>query len=113
APLVGLPALAVILVTLVAHRPFPGKIPGALAAVLVGVVAYYLCLALGPVVGLPLVPQHPPVPSAPWEPPNLLPPLGWAEAWPKALAFLPIALPFALATIVGGIDCTESAVAAG
>jgi AGZA family xanthine/uracil permease-like MFS transporter len=30
-----------------------------------------------------------------------------------ALAQLPFALPFALATIVGGIDCTESAAAAG
>src|SRR5207248_5706707 len=29
------------------------------------------------------------------------------------LAKLPVALPFALATIVGGIDCTESAAAAG
>jgi adenine/guanine/hypoxanthine permease len=31
----------------------------------------------------------------------------------QALASLPIMLPFALATIVGGIDCTESAAAAG
>ena len=30
-----------------------------------------------------------------------------------ALSKLPVALPFALATIVGGIDCTESAAAAG
>src|SRR5205085_2677544 len=30
-----------------------------------------------------------------------------------ALRMLPVALPFALATIVGGIDCTESAAAAG
>ena len=30
-----------------------------------------------------------------------------------ALALLPVMLPFALATIVGGIDCTESAAAAG
>src|SRR5262249_16644982 len=30
-----------------------------------------------------------------------------------ALQKLPVALPFALATIVGGIDCTESAAAAG
>jgi AGZA family xanthine/uracil permease-like MFS transporter len=30
-----------------------------------------------------------------------------------ALTYLPVAVPFALATIVGGIDCTESAAAAG
>src|SRR5205814_5185683 len=30
-----------------------------------------------------------------------------------ALAKLPVALPFAVATVVGGIDCTESAAAVG
>jgi AGZA family xanthine/uracil permease-like MFS transporter len=30
-----------------------------------------------------------------------------------ALAYLPVVVPFALATVVGGIDCTESAAAAG
>jgi AGZA family xanthine/uracil permease-like MFS transporter len=30
-----------------------------------------------------------------------------------ALAYLPVAIPLALATVVGGIDCTESAAAAG
>ena len=38
---------------------------------------------------------------------------GWFDALPAALTYLPIALPFALATVVGGIDCTESAAAAG
>src|SRR5262249_57683941 len=33
---------------------------------------------------------------------------GW-----EALAYLPVAMPLALATVVGGIDCTESAAAAG
>ena len=31
----------------------------------------------------------------------------------SALEKLPLVLPFALATIVGGIDCTESAAVAG
>src|SRR5262249_59817432 len=39
-PLVGMLALAVILVTLVAHRELPGRFPGALAAVLPGVLIY-------------------------------------------------------------------------
>src|SRR4029079_16075534 len=39
---------------------------------------------------------------------------GWlGRKWPEALACLPVAIPLALATIVGGIDCTESAAAAG
>src|SRR5205814_3277268 len=37
----------------------------------------------------------------------------WQQAWRSALEKLPVALPFALATIVGGIDCTESAATAG
>src|SRR5260370_1309077 len=40
-PLVGLISLVVILLTLVAHRQLPFKFPGALAAVLIGVVIYW------------------------------------------------------------------------
>ncbi len=40
--------------------------------------------------------------------------LAWFEQnWSEALEFLPVAIPLALATVVGGIDCTESASAAG
>jgi AGZA family xanthine/uracil permease-like MFS transporter len=40
--------------------------------------------------------------------------LDWlSDVLPYALGKLPVVLPFALATIVGGIDCTESAAAAG
>src|SRR5205085_3498237 len=42
-----------------------------------------------------------------------LPTLAWLDALPAALPYLAIALPFALVTIIGGIDNTESAVAAG
>ena len=41
-PLVGMAALIVILVTLVARHPLPGRIPGALASVLLGVGLYWL-----------------------------------------------------------------------
>jgi AGZA family xanthine/uracil permease-like MFS transporter len=41
----------------------------------------------------------------------------WAEwfgaSWRQAAAFLPVAIPLALATVIGGIDCTESAASAG
>ena len=37
----------------------------------------------------------------------------WLEAWPLTIKYLPIVIPFALGTVVGGIDCTESAAAAG
>ena len=40
--------------------------------------------------------------------------LAWfAAIWREALGYLPVAIPLALATVVGGIDCTESAAAAG
>jgi AGZA family xanthine/uracil permease-like MFS transporter len=42
-----------------------------------------------------------------------LPTLAWLDALPATLPYLAIALPFALVTIVGGIDNTESAAAAG
>jgi AGZA family xanthine/uracil permease-like MFS transporter len=41
------------------------------------------------------------------------PTLAWVTALDDALPYLSIALPFALLTIVGGIDNTESAIAAG
>ncbi len=37
------------------------------------------------------------------------PTLAWLDALDATLAYLPLALPFALATVVGGIDNTESA----
>ncbi|MDZ4781391.1 MAG: hypothetical protein SGJ19_14150, partial [Planctomycetia bacterium] len=46
-PLVGLPSLAVILCTLVARKKFPFKLPGALAALLVGGGIHYVLLASG------------------------------------------------------------------
>jgi AGZA family xanthine/uracil permease-like MFS transporter len=117
-PLVGLLSLTVILATLVAHRALPGNIPGALAAVVVGVAAYLVCQELAKVLGWPLVPpaetvgvtlgkQPAPLPAdmADWH--------WWEAVFVEALAKLPVILPFALATIIGGIDCTESAAAAG
>ncbi|HBI41785.1 MAG TPA: permease, partial [Planctomycetales bacterium] len=116
-PLVGLTALTVILVTLVAHRQLPFKFPGALAAVLVGVLVYQICHWLGAAFNWPLVPPPPQVNGGEsWQPGAMVSFYGageWSRVVIYALAKLPVVLPFALATIVGGIDCTESAAAAG
>jgi AGZA family xanthine/uracil permease-like MFS transporter len=117
-PLVGFLSLAVILVSLVAHRALPGKIPGALAAVVLGVAAYFILYGLGRSFDIALVPPHEPLELPGWSPPPLLPLSSWDSAWwsrvfSAALDKLPIVLPFTLATIVGGLDCTESAHAAG
>jgi AGZA family xanthine/uracil permease-like MFS transporter len=112
-PPVGMVALVLILVTLVAHRELPGRFPGALAAVLVGVVIFWLGRALD------VVPPPRAAEALPgWQPLAGVSFYGEGGAWWGAvigdtLNRLPVILPFALATIVGGIDCTESAAAAG
>jgi AGZA family xanthine/uracil permease-like MFS transporter len=95
----------------VAKVELPGRLPGALGALLVGGTVYYLMLwsgALQPHEGkesLPLV----------WLPLEWTASFrgGWMASFSESLQYLPIVIPFALATVVGGIDCTESAAAAG
>ena len=109
-PAVGFLSLAVILTTLVARLKLPGRIPGALGALLVGGVVYYGMQAAGA-----LQPEPSPI-----NPADALLPTEWLEAfrfeWVQSFGeswrYLPVVIPFALATIVGGIDCTESAAAA-
>ena len=117
-PVVGLLSLTVILVALVAHRVLPGRLPGALAAVVLGVLVYWAGHYLGRGSAWPIVPPPESHSGVVWRLPELLPGFSWNLLWWErvgwqALASLPIMLPFALATIVGGIDCTESAAAAG
>jgi AGZA family xanthine/uracil permease-like MFS transporter len=113
-PVAGFVSLLVILTTLTARWHLPRRIPGALAACVLGCLVYYgMHLAgLGPGPGesgpqpSTLLRLALPVPLEAW--------WGWIEqAWPEALRYLPVAIPLALATVVGGIDCTESAAAAG
>ena len=109
-PIPGLLALSLLLVTLVGRTRLPGRIPGALASALVGIAAFYLLRAAH--LGSPLLPAIQPhvTPlylSLPW--PTFAFMRGLSHAW----GYLPVALPFALSTIVGGIDNTESAAVAG
>jgi len=105
-PLVGIVSLVLVLVTLVGGVRMPWGVPGAFAAVLAGSAIFWgrwLLGASGP---------HPPIALAP----GLAPPwptLEWLGAWGDVLPYLPLALPFALVTVVGGIDNTESASVAG
>jgi AGZA family xanthine/uracil permease-like MFS transporter len=112
-PPAGLTALTVILVTLVAHRELPGRFPGALAAVAAGYVVFQAGVWAQDG-GL----SFPSPPAIGWKG-VVLPdffgaePGWWSKVFTAALAKLPVALPFALATVVGGIDCTESAASVG
>jgi AGZA family xanthine/uracil permease-like MFS transporter len=110
----GFVSLVVILATLTSHWRLPGQIPGALGAVALGCLIYYTMHILGLGPGLGLEEGRPenmlrlalPSPAQQW----------WAwlgRSWPEAISYLPVAIPLALATVVGGIDCTESAAAAG
>ncbi|HLE45149.1 MAG TPA: MFS transporter [Methylomirabilota bacterium] len=107
-PLVGLVALGLILVTFVGGITLPGRIPGALAAVVAGGLVY----AAERWAGLGGAPPALALPDA-WRVAVPWPTLAWLDALPETWAALPVALPFALATIIGGIDNTESAIAAG
>jgi AGZA family xanthine/uracil permease-like MFS transporter len=107
-PVVGMIALGLILYALVARIRLPFQAPAVLVAVTIGAVLYY---GLG---GLGLTVHPVAVPDA-----NMLfalpvPTLGFLVGMPAALRdYLPLALPFAILTIVGGINVTESARLAG
>lgn len=110
-PLPGMLAIVVVLTALVGRIPLPGRTPGTLGALLVsGVVFYLLCLIPGTGYAFPTAPG-----IGQWFPNQWLQAweFGWVNSLSDALAYVPIALPFAIATVVGGIDCTESAAAAG
>jgi AGZA family xanthine/uracil permease-like MFS transporter len=113
-PIAGFVALAIILATLTSRWELPRRFPGALAAVLVGCLVYYTMHVFGLGPGLGAEGGRPssafraalPMPLSDWT--------AWFETnWREALSYLPVAIPLALATVVGGIDCTESASAAG
>lgn len=109
-PLPGMVALVIVLMTLIARLPLPWNIPGTLGALIVAGIVYYLMCAVG-VRGY----EFPQAQNVVWFPSAWLDSwsFGWIGRFTDALPYLPIALPFALATVVGGIDCTESAAAAG
>ena len=115
APVAGMAALGVILITLTARWRLPGNVPGALAAVVVGSLVYYLTGLLG----LGLVPGEGEMarPSLSFRPALPMPMEAWwawfRDSWRVAAGYLPVAIPLALGTIVGGIDCTESAATVG
>jgi AGZA family xanthine/uracil permease-like MFS transporter len=113
-PIAGFVALALVLATLTARWELPRNIPGALGGLIVGCIIYYLMHIFGLGPGLGAEAARPdgslrlvlPLPIGDW--------LEWFGLnWKEALGYLPVALPLALATVVGGIDCTESAAAAG
>lgn len=107
APVAGIAALGLVLYGLVAGRVLPFRIPGALAALVVGAALYYASVWTG------LTPAHPTTALAL----GLHLPLprlaDLAAGLPAALDYLPVSIPFGLLTIIGGINVTASAREAG
>jgi len=115
APIVGFASLAIVLVTLIGRQRLPAGIPGALAAVVVGTAIYYLLYGIGEVTQTELV-EHVKGDLTPiWFPTQ------WFEAFKfewlgkmdATIPYLGFIIPFAVATVIGGIDCTESAASVG
>jgi len=106
-PLVGVVSLGLILYTLVAKVRLPLKIPGVLAAIAVGTALYH---TLGPA---GLLGSGYAAPAGELHLGFPMPTLDFLKGLKAALHYLPISIPFALLTVVGGINVTESARVAG
>ncbi|MBP1622735.1 MAG: hypothetical protein H6Q07_755 [Acidobacteria bacterium] len=107
APVAGIASLGIILYAIVARRRLPFGLPGAFVAVAAGCILYYLMGGLdllGSRAAAPVLEFHPALPQ---------PTFAFIHGLGKAMAYLPIAFPFALITIIGGINNTESARVAG
>ncbi|TWU16486.1 permease [Allorhodopirellula heiligendammensis] len=109
-PIPGILALVIVLGTLIGRVPLPGRTPGTLGALVVAGAVYYIMCGLG-WFGY----EFPDAVQVQWFSVQWMDAWrgGWIEALPAAIAYLPFVLPFALVTVVGGIDCTESAASVG
>ena len=107
-PIVGMMALGVIFYALVAKIKLPFGAPEVLVSVAIGAALYYALGALGWSV------HHVAAPVANFPVGLPLPSLGFLKGMPIAVRdYLPLALPFAILTVIGGINVTESARIAG
>lgn len=102
-PIVGIASLGIIIYTFFAKNRLPFNIPPVLAAVALGTILFYVLPMKGEVsITSSTIGFYPPMMS-----------LDFIKGMEKALNYLPIALPFGILTIIGGINVTESAKLAG
>lgn len=107
-PIVGFLTLGLVLYALVAKGKIPGGVPGVLFAVAVGTLAYY---ALGRCGLAGVVLKAPVFPALRFALPH--PDRGVLQGFAHVTPYLPLIVPFALLTVVGGVNNTESARVAG
>jgi AGZA family xanthine/uracil permease-like MFS transporter len=113
-PLVGFTSLIIVFISLVARGRLPWRIPGALGAVLAGCAVWYVMLGLN-AAGFEIVSAHSDSTDTYWFPTEWMTvfTFQWGAAIGDSVVYLPYIFPFAIATVIGGIDCTESAASAG
>ena len=106
-PVAGLVALAILFFTLIARMRLPGNFSGVLAAIIVGTVIYHGMGLAGINPGTYVKPPmtfyfHLPAPTA-----------AGILHFGDALKYITVSLPFAILTVIGGINVTASAHAEG
>ncbi len=103
---VGMVALGLIFAALMGGMNLPGRIPGVLAAVILGSLIHLILGYAGmlPEFQKPTLELSLCIPTFSTE---------FLHTLPKCIKYLPIAIPFGLMTIIGGINNTESARLAG
>ncbi|HBK47490.1 MAG TPA: hypothetical protein DDZ67_13870 [Xanthomonadaceae bacterium] len=107
-PVAGLATLGLLLYVLIAKGRLPVKLPGVLVAFVFGTLLYYgLGLAGLGAPGFQVPAWTPPQVVLPW------PGLGFVDGLRDTVPYLPLLLPFGLLMVVGGINVSESARAAG
>lgn len=103
---VGMVALGLIFAVLLGKMDIPGRMPGVLVAVLLGTAIHFTMGYSG------LLPEfQKPAFDLSYSLPVFS--IGFLKALPQSIQYLPIAIPFGLLTIIGGINNTESARLAG
>jgi AGZA family xanthine/uracil permease-like MFS transporter len=107
-PIVGLLTLGLVLYALVAKGAVPGGLPGVLFAVICGTLLYYGMAHWG-VAGMPVA--APVMPTLRLALPHF--DAGLLHGFAGVADILPLIIPFALLTVVGGVNNTESAGVAG
>lgn len=106
-PVVGFVGLGLVLALLLG-TPRYAKLPSVPLAVLIGTVLYYALGSSG-LIGDAF--HAPPAPQ--WRLALPLPNLGFVDGFAFATPYLPLLIPFGLLMVIGGINVTESAHAAG
>ena len=104
--IVGMVAMGIIFAVLLGRMDLPGRVPGVLIAVLLGTAIHFIMGYYG------YLPEF----TAPTFEMALCIPafsVNFLTKLPQSIQYLPIAIPFGILTIIGGINNTESARLAG